>query len=147
VSQVIVDANVLVKLVLDEDDSDAAQDLWQIWNEQETERFAPPFFPYESVAAIRWNVVRKVISPIMADAAFRELTLILNEVHLLAPPELHERAWEIAKQLQQGQVYDAYYVALAEILDCEMWTADEKLYRAAFRLFPKVKHIRSARRK
>lgn len=103
--------------------------------------------PFEAVSAIRASLTRKLITEQEGDVAFHNLQSHLEDIGLQHPPELLLRAWEIAKQLGQGQVYDAYYVALAEILDCELWTADEKLYRAAFRVYPKVKHIRSARRK
>lgn len=144
-SQVCVDANILVKLVLFEEYSDLAHALWRAWEEQEVERIAPPFMPFEAVSAIRSSLTRKLISAQEADLAFHNLQSHLQTVGVMRPPDLLERAWEIAKGLRQGQVFDAYYVALAQILDCELWTADEKLYVAAFRVYSKVKHIRSAR--
>ena len=38
---------------------------------------------------------------------------------------------ELADQLQQGAVYDAHYLALAESLGCDLWTADARFSRAA----------------
>ncbi len=146
-SQVVVDASLAVKLVLIEEDSETARRLWLEWTGSETERVAPTLFVLESASVIRWNIIRKLITLEEADMAFHEFMAFAKDVQLLMPPNLHERAWQIAKQLQQGQIFDAYYVALAEILDCELWTADEKLYRAALRAYPKVKHLRSARRK
>ncbi len=143
--QVCVDANILVKLVLFEEYSDLASTLWQAWEEQEVERIAPPFMPFEAVSAIRSNLTRKLISAQEADIAFHNLQSHLQAVRLQSPPDLLERAWETAKGLRQGQVFDAYYVALAQLLDCELWTVDEKLYVASFRVYSKVKHIRSAR--
>jgi len=35
---------------------------------------------------------------------------------------------------------------LAELLDCEFWTADERLYAAVHRVMPRVSHIRHAQR-
>ncbi len=46
-------------------------------------------------------------------------------------PNLHVRALELASQLSQSATYDAQYLALAESLGCELWTADERFYRAA----------------
>jgi len=51
-------------------------------------------------------------------------------VRLLHPDGLHQRAWELAKQFNRPQVYDSHYLALAEILDLELWTGDERLYNA-----------------
>ncbi len=38
---------------------------------------------------------------------------------------------EIASELTQGAVYDSHYLALAQILDCDLWTADEKFFKIA----------------
>jgi predicted nucleic acid-binding protein len=45
---------------------------------------------------------------------------------------------EIADQLGQPAVYNSQYVALAEHLICELWTADERFGRAAQTVFPFV---------
>ena len=45
--------------------------------------------------------------------------------------KLHVRALESATDLQQGAVYDAHYLALAEDFGCELWTADQRFHRAA----------------
>ncbi len=146
-SQIVVDANLLIKLVSPEDWSDLTLLLWEEWIEQEIEIVAPFCMVYEATSALRAMVTRKVIAAESADVSFRELLAQVSQVTLIEPPHLHEHAWEITKRMQLGQVYDAYYVALAKMLDCELWTADEKLYRAAMRVYPKVKHIRSAQNK
>ena len=33
--------------------------------------------------------------------------------------------------LEQDAVYDSHYLALAEILDCEYWNADQRFYQVA----------------
>ena len=38
---------------------------------------------------------------------------------------------ELASELRLGAVYDAYYLALAESLACELWTADRRFHRIA----------------
>jgi predicted nucleic acid-binding protein len=35
----------------------------------------------------------------------------------------------IAREFQFPTVYDATYLALAELSQCEFWTADEKLFK------------------
>jgi len=51
-------------------------------------------------------------------------------VRLLYPAGLHQRAWELARRYNRPQAYDSHYLALAEILGLELWTADERLYNA-----------------
>ncbi|MFN0073854.1 MAG: type II toxin-antitoxin system VapC family toxin [Chloroflexota bacterium] len=48
-------------------------------------------------------------------------------VEILEPPELYERAWQLARQFHRPVVYDSCYVALASLLECELWTADQRL--------------------
>lgn len=57
---------------------------------------------------------------------------VIRELRLMAvlPPRLPQLAFEIAVQFELKWVYDAFYVALAEIVGCELWTADAQLHRA-----------------
>ena len=57
--------------------------------------------------------------------------LLSSGLELVQPPHLHGKALELAGQLRQGATYEAHYMALAGTLGCELWTADEKFYRAA----------------
>ncbi|MCL6560570.1 MAG: type II toxin-antitoxin system VapC family toxin [Firmicutes bacterium] len=41
---------------------------------------------------------------------------------------LHQSALEWAAHLGLPATYDSYYLALADSLGCEFWTADERLY-------------------
>ena len=49
---------------------------------------------------------------------------------LMAPSGLHERAWELAARFNRPTAYDSHYLALAEMLGCEFWTADQRLFNA-----------------
>ena len=57
--------------------------------------------------------------------------LLSSRLELHQTAKLHVRALELASELQQGAVYDAHYLALAEEFGCELWTADQRFYRAA----------------
>ena len=56
--------------------------------------------------------------------------LLTSQIELLQPWNLHGKALEMASRFGQGAAYDAHYLALAESLRCELWTADEKFYRS-----------------
>lgn len=64
--------------------------------------------------------------------------LLASGLDLYETSGLHGRALELASELGQGAAYDAHYLALAEALDCELWTADERFRRAASPGFPFV---------
>lgn len=55
-----------------------------------------------------------------------ELALELP-IHLVNEANLHQRAREIAMQHSLPATYDAHYLALAEWMDIELWTADMRL--------------------
>ena len=44
--------------------------------------------------------------------------------------DLHGMALEFATRFRQGAAYDCHYLALAESLGCDLWTADERFYSA-----------------
>ncbi|GIV76846.1 MAG: hypothetical protein KatS3mg050_1240 [Litorilinea sp.] len=50
-------------------------------------------------------------------------------------------AWELAKQFNQPRAYDTAYLALAQLHQCDFWTADEKLYNAVKDALPWVKWV------
>jgi predicted nucleic acid-binding protein len=62
-------------------------------------------------------------------------------VELWEPPGLHPRAVELATDLRQNAVYDAHYLAFAESVDCDQWTADERFYRAAVAAHGRMKWL------
>ena len=40
------------------------------------------------------------------------------------------KGWELAHEFNRPRAYDTAYLALAQLLGCELWTADERLYNA-----------------
>jgi predicted nucleic acid-binding protein len=55
--------------------------------------------------------------------------------------ELHRRALEIAGEYGLPAVHDAHYLALAERLDAELWTADRKLSQAVAATLPWIRLV------
>ena len=55
---------------------------------------------------------------------------------------MHERAIDLAVSLGEQDSYDCHYLALAESLDCEFWTADRAFYDVAHENHPRVRYIR-----
>jgi len=116
--EVYVDAGLIVKLVVSEPDSGQAETLYLRWLHQQIQMIAPAFFEAEADSIIRKKVtLRKELTPAEADKAFAELCLL--PIHQLSLPEQRLRAWEIASEFRFPNVYDATYLALAELRGCQ----------------------------
>jgi predicted nucleic acid-binding protein len=127
---VVVDANVLVALAIPTDYSTAATQKVRQWMSEEAELFAPALWSYEAVSAIRKYVAAQQLSH---EAALGAVSRIVELGIREARPTLQllHRALDWADRLQALVAYDAAYVALAEQLAAEFWTADRRLVNRA----------------
>lgn len=124
---ICVDASVALKLVLPEDHHDQAKGLFSDSSQKGIRLIAPVFFAFEVDSVIRNHVARGLLSEDAGDAAFDTLRSL--PVRLVSDPDQRILAWQLAKQLDLPTIYDASYLALAQIRGCEFWTADQRLYR------------------
>ena len=125
---VVVDASLAFKWLVNEIHTAEANDLGRLWNSQGTRIAAPYLMPVEVTNALHQRVARGELT--LEAATQRMESLLSSGLELHQPPYLYGRALELASQLRQGAAYDTHYLALAETLGCELWTADEKFYRA-----------------
>ena len=54
---------------------------------------------------------------------------------------IQESALEFATRFNRPKAYDAQYLALADLLGCELWTADRRLVSAVAGKLPWVRWI------
>jgi predicted nucleic acid-binding protein len=102
--------------------------LWREWLRDKVVLHAPALLRYEVVNAL--YQMRKV-GRLSTDAAGNALRVALRRQIVLHEDEaLHARALELAAKFKLPAAYDAQYLALAEKLGVELWTADAKLARA-----------------
>lgn len=134
---VVVDASLAVKWLIQEEDSATAQALLLSWGREERRLVGPHLLAAETTNALHRRVARGSLTTQVA-AELIESLLRETGVELHEAPEIHARALELASELGQGAAYDCHYLALAEALDCELWTADERFHRAASPAFPFV---------
>ena len=126
--EVCVDASLAIKVVVAEAGSDKADALFDQWASEETQLIAPVFFEVETDSILRQKAsLRRELTADQAQRAFASLRALPIKTKHSA--EQRERAWEIAREFQFPTVYDATYLALAELRRCEFWTADEKLFK------------------
>jgi len=120
----ILDANVALKVVLPEKDSDKATHLLRDFQNQVHELLAPDVFPIELAHVLTKAERQKILKQ---GEAIHKLTHILSmrpDLHPYLP--LLPRAIEISSKMRVG-AFDCLYVALAEQEGCELVTADTKL--------------------
>lgn len=139
-SELCIDASVVVKLVLKgESHRVTARRLLRDCIVNNVTLIAPPFFESEAGTAIRKRVHDGKLSQTDAKKAFAGLDKVT--VQLLTPPNLRQRAREIAEQFNLRTVYDATHAALAELRGCEFWTADKVFYDTAKTVLTFVKYL------
>lgn len=127
-SSVCLDSGIVLKFVLPEADSQQAKMLWQSIIASQQRPVAPFLFPFEITSTLRKRAYRGDINEHYSLAALRQILAL--EIKLLTFDNMHELAWRIASRFNRPAAYDAHYLALAEHLNCEFWTADKRLYNA-----------------
>ena len=126
---VVVDASVTFKWLVEEENSDKATALTRLWDNQGAQLAAPRLMPFEACNALHRRVVRRELAVEVAAGLMQDLMTLGISLH--EAPDIHRRALEQASRLGQGAIYDAQYLALADSLRCEFWTADQRFYRTA----------------
>ncbi|HEV8636365.1 MAG TPA: type II toxin-antitoxin system VapC family toxin [Chloroflexota bacterium] len=102
------------------------------WRETGVRLVSPTLWLPECVSAVRSAVHGGVLRRRDADDALENLFDLDVELEEVDRP-LCRAAFGWADRLGQRRAYDAFYVALAERLATELWTADRRLANAASR--------------
>jgi predicted nucleic acid-binding protein len=140
---VCIDACVALKWVVPEADSSVADALFEHIVAQGDLIIAPPHMRVEVTNALRKKARRQEITPAEAEDA---LAVFLSfPIGNPNPDELHETALLLAQRFERPTVYDTHYVALAQLMNCVMWTADLHLLNALGSRLPFVKSLGSFR--
>ena len=126
---VCVDASLVLAWLLPEELTAAAYAAKDMLERKGTELIAPSMLALEVPSVLRQSVHRGRVSAKYGDEAFASFQLM--DIRVSHPRPLVERAWALGKTLNVGRLYDMYYLALAEIESCELWTADRRLANLA----------------
>jgi predicted nucleic acid-binding protein len=136
---VVCDSGILLKSVLPEPDTKKAETLLENWKVATVRIAAPTLFKYEIVSVMRLSVYKGILS--IEEAVRRRNYLLEYPVETIIDEALLKRGYELATLYNRPRAYDAQYLAVAERLSCEFWTADEKLFNAVNRSLNWVKWI------
>jgi predicted nucleic acid-binding protein len=137
-SLLCVDANLVIRLVADPAD-ESIRYLWEQWDTERRQIAAPTLLYYEVANALsRYQRLGFMGTPSVQLAFEAALALPLQ---LYGKADLHWHALELAERLSLPAAYDAHYLALAEWLGGEFWTADGRLARAVQASLPWVRLV------
>jgi predicted nucleic acid-binding protein len=136
---IVVDASFAVKWLFAEEHSDLADAITAALARRGEPIIAPHLLPIEVANVIRQHRRRGALTP--EEARGRLARFFSYGVRLLAPATLTERALAIADEQDLAAVYDAHYIALAELEGCDLWTADRRLLRTLAGRLPFVRWI------
>lgn len=141
-SPLCIDANLVIRLVADPDD-ELVRSTWERWDAEHRRIAAPTLLFYEVANALyRYQRARMMSSSALRLALKAAQALPLR---LYGEPELHTRALDLAERFSLPAAYDAHYLALADWLGAEFWTADLRLARVVQEELPWVRVLDTAR--
>lgn len=139
---ICVDASLAVKWVLKEDDSEQAWAVYEDAINAGESIVAPPLLNLEVTNILRQNVRRAGgLSPTEAVTLLDDFLRFSIEIH--NPAGLHRQALILANAYGLPAAYDAHYLALAQHLRCNFWTADQRLLNRLGTALPFVKALAS----
>ena len=128
---VCLDASFVVSMLSPDEFTEQANGLWRTWTESEARVIAPPIILWRVTSLLRERVHRGILSADDGEIAFRGF--LEMPIEIVEPPDLVERAWRLAHDFNRPDAYDAFYVALAQVEDCDLWTGDKRMFNS-FRL-------------
>ena len=136
--RVVVDSNLIVRLLTIRPDSPYAL-LWREWEASGTAVFAPTLLTYEVTNAL-WQLEK---SGELSSSAILNSINRMNElqIELVTNGEIHLKALEFVRRFPEGKAYDSHFVALAELLGCQFWTSDKKLFNRVGRQLDWVRFV------
>ncbi|HID54217.1 MAG TPA: PIN domain-containing protein [Anaerolineae bacterium] len=130
ISCLTIDASFVVKLIVPGPNQAIYEQLFADWADAGHQLYAPTLWAYEVTSALSKMARSGKLSQTFAQ---RSLTLAYKlDIQLMPPtPTLAESAFAWTIQLKRAASYDSFYLALAESLKCDLWTADRRLFNAA----------------
>jgi len=127
---IVLDANLIVSLVLALPYSEAATHQIIAWKRQGKTLAAPTLWTYEVCSVLRKAEVTGYLDADQINNALIQLWRI-NIQGIPATLDLQRQALIWAERLGQSKAHDGAYLAVAESLGSEFWTADRRLAQSA----------------
>ena len=137
---VCVDASIIIKWLVPESDSGIALDLFSHLIDTGAAIIEPVLVLYEVSSALRRKVAKGQLTEDEAAEAISKFQFLSSTFSISAEDRRRlQRAWDMASAYGLNRVYDSVYLALAEELGAECWTADTRFHSALSSGFPQLK--------
>ena len=129
-STLVIDASFAIRLLLPNPQQKSCQTLVAHWHQEGYVLCAPTLWMYEITSTLCKSVY---FGQIIQEEGEQALILAQNLGVRLFPPDdlLTTSTYDWTMRLKRSAAYDSFYLALAERLHGELWTADKKLAGAA----------------
>ena len=122
---VVIDASVAMKSILPNPLQEQCLALVESFTDSQP--VAPSLWAYETTSVITKAIHFGQITETEGRQVLNQLNML--DVHLFVPDgNLNRSAFEWTLRLKRASAYDSYYLALAETLGCDLWTADHRLF-------------------
>lgn len=138
-SYAVLDSGILLAAVQTETYTNQAKALLKSLSEENIQIAAPTLLRYELVAVTRKWVYRELATSEEAQNALN--TLLNYPIELHFDEALLKRGYELATEYKRPTAYDAQYLAVAEHLSCDFWSADERLFNAVKDKFTSIRWL------
>jgi predicted nucleic acid-binding protein len=136
----VIDASVAVKWFVEDEDLIAEARALRANSLVAGHRLVgPPLLFAEATNAIYQRFRRKDISDRDVDRIVAALWI--QQIEVLAPADLTQRAYRFVRQHRLANVYDSHYVVLAQELGTEFWTGDERIFNSVHTVAPWVRWL------
>jgi len=124
---VIIDASVAIKAILPNPLQGYCLALVQTF--AEVQPVSPALWAYETTSAISKAIHFEQLTENEGRQALEKIEAL--GIRLFVPDiEQNRNAFDWTLRLKRASAYDSFYLALAQALKCDFWTADKRLYNA-----------------
>ena len=128
-TSLIIDASFAYRLILPGPHQIRCQTLMQQWTQAGHNLQAPTLWFYEITSALVKTVHFGALTLTEGQKAL-QLAQKLNILLIQPDANQTQQAFDWSLRLNRAAAYDSFYLALAETLSAEFWTADRRLYHA-----------------
>lgn len=135
-----VDASVVIKWLVEEEESLEAEELLKKWLSENSQFIAPSLLDYEVGTTLLQKLRRQFITSSEYHTAienYYKLNFLLYHV-----TQMVQKNAPIAEILEVPTVYDVSYLVLAQQQNCIFVTADQKFYRKASPFYSDVRYFK-----